>query len=494
MRRISRIGALLLLLAFASWPGRPVLAAEAPSTAQPSAGKTLNVLFIAVDDLRPELGCYGVEGIKTPNLDALAARGLLFGRAYCQQAVCSPSRTSLLTGRRPDSTKVYDLETHFRKNLPDVVTLPQHFKQSGYHAQSFGKIFHGGLDDAPSWSAPHTTSKVPQYISKEILAEVKRRGATGLEVGGKNKGPAWESGECDDNALPDGYIADRAIEAMRAVKDKPFFLAVGFVKPHLPLVAPKKYFDLYPIDQFHLPEDYRRPEGAPDVAMHGFGELRAYQGMPKTGPLPEKQALELIRAYYASASFMDAQVARLLAELDRLKLRDNTIVILWGDHGWHLGDQGLWCKHTNFDVATHVPLILSVPGAPTAGAKTNALVEFVDIFPSLCDLAGLPKPDGLEGTSFVPLLAEPTRPWKKYAISQYPRPGQKAMGYSLRSDRYRYTEWQRIDDAKQVIARELYDHETDPHETKNLAGDPAMEPVVTELSGQLSQGWRGALP
>jgi arylsulfatase A-like enzyme len=490
-RSIIRLSAVLSIVVFALWPGRAAAAADA---APVQAGKKLNVLFIAVDDLRPELGCYGVSGIKSPSIDALAGRGMRFERAYCQQAVCSPSRTSLLTGRRPDTTKVYDLETHFRKNLPDVITLPQHFKDNGYHTQAFGKIYHGGLDDRPSWSVPHTSSKVPHYISKEILADVRKRGASGLEVGGKNKGPAWESGECADNALPDGHIADRAIEALREVKDKPFFLAVGFVKPHLPFVAPKKYFDLYPPEHFKLPENYRRPAGAPDVAMTTFGELRAYLGMPKKGALSEQQALELLRAYYASVSYMDAQVGRLMAELDALKLRESTIVVLWGDHGWHLGDQGLWCKHTNFEAAAHAPLILSVPGQKNAGGRTSALVEFVDIYPSLCELVALPKPNGLEGTSFAPLLDDPNRPWKKFAMSQYPRPNQKAMGYSIRTDRHRYTEWQNPADPKQVVARELYDHQSDPLETKNVADDPTNAATVKELSALLARGWRGAVP
>ena len=466
----------------------------APGVEAAAANSTKrNVLFIAVDDLRPELGCYGVTQIKTPNIDSLAARGMIFNRAYCQQALCSPSRMSLLTGLRPDTTRIYDLETPLRNTLPDVVTLPQLFKQHGYHAQSFGKIYHGGRNDEASWSVEHTESKVPHYISKEILDDIRKRGASGLEVGGKNKGPTWESGECADNALPDGFFADRAIEAMREVKDKPFFLAVGFIKPHLPFVAPKKYFDLYPLEQFKLPDNYRRPEGAPDFALTNFAELRAYQGVPKEGPLSERQALELIRAYYAAASFMDAQVGRVLAELDNLGLRDNTIIVLWGDHGWHLGDQGMWCKHTNFEAAARSPLILSAPGQKNAGAKTDALVELVDIYPTLCELAGLPAPAALEGKSMAPLLENPTRPWKKFAISQYPRSG-KAMGYSIRTDRWRYTEWQRRDETEQILARELYDHETDPLETKNVAEDPANAPAVKELSAQLAQGWRGALP
>jgi arylsulfatase A-like enzyme len=444
--------------------------------------KKLNVLFIAVDDLRPELGCYGGMA-KSPNLDALAAKGLIFNRAYCQQAVCSPSRTSLLTGRRPDTTKIYDLETHFRDTIPDVVTLPQYFKQNGYHTQAFGKIYHGNLDDKQSWSVPHTGNKVDQYASDEIMKELRKRGAQGSEVGGKMKGPATEIAECADNELPDGYIADRAIEALRKAKDKPFFLAVGFVKPHLPFVAPKKYWDLYPPDQIPLSPNPNRPANVPPIAMTNFGELRAYSDMPKgEQPMTDEQARRLRHGYLAATSYMDAQLGRMIAELDTLGLRDRTVIIVWGDHGWHLGDQSLWCKHTNFEAATRAPLLVSVPNMKHAGLKTEALTEFVDIYPSLCDLAGLPEPSGTEGESFAKLLDDPTKPFKKAAISQYPRQ-KDMMGYSIRTDRYRYTEWVKASDHTKVTARELYDHQTDPGETKNIAND--AKKTVDDLSTQL---------
>lgn len=456
------------------------------------AAEKLNVLFIAVDDLRPELGCYGGKVI-SPNLDKLAARGMIFERAYCQQAVCSPSRTSLLTGRRPDTTKVYDLETHFRKNLPDVVTLPEFFKQNGYHTQSFGKIYHGSLDDPQSWSVPHTRNQANQYASAEIRADIKKRGGMVGEVGGRAKGPAWEIADVSsDSELPDGDIADKAIAAMREVKDKPFFLAVGFMKPHLPFVAPKRFFEKYPLESIELSPNPNTPADAPEVALTNFAELRGYSDMPKgKTPVTEQQAKELRRAYYASASFMDSQAGRVLDELDKLGLRENTIVILWGDHGWHLGDEGMWCKHTNFEVATRAALMISVPGMKHAGGKTAALVEFVDIYPSLVELAGMKLPDGLEGTSFAPLLDEPTCSWKPAAFSQYPRPNQKAMGYTMRTKKYRYTEWQSTED-KSVVARELYDHETDPLETRNIAGDQPH--MVKDLSAQLADGWRAAQP
>lgn len=466
----------------------------------PAAATKPNFLFIAVDDLRPQLGCYGDPIARTPNLDALASRGLLFNRAYCQQAVCSPSRTSLLTGRRPDTTKIYNLEDHFRTFLPDVVTLPQHFKNNGYHAQSFGKIYHGSLDDPMSWSVPHTPSPGLAYgpkVAKEVQKhhdELKAQGLTGRKLKQASKGPPWQAAGCEDNVLNDGATADKAIAAMSEMKDKPFFLAVGFIKPHLPFVAPRKYFDLYPpADQIKLPDNRTRPEGAPELAFTDFSELRSYQGMPRgDAPIPDQQARELIRGYYAAMSYMDAQVGRVLAELDKLGLRDNTIIILWGDHGWHLGEQGMWCKHTNFENATRAPMMISVPEkilpSTKRGAKTDALVEYVDIFPTLCELAGLKLTPGLEGTSFVPLLSNPTGAWKSAAFSQYPRQGGRIMGYTMRTDRYRYTEWQ--DKQGKAVAVELYDHQADPRETRNLAGSPDQAQIVAELARKLKGGWK----
>ncbi|MDH7480649.1 MAG: sulfatase-like hydrolase/transferase [Armatimonadota bacterium] len=477
-----------------------------------------NVLFIAVDDLRPTLGCYGAPVIKTPNIDALAARGTVFTRAYCQQAVCSPSRTSLLTGLRPDSTKVYNLEDHFRKFIPNVVTLPEYFKKHGYHTQAMGKIYHPGLDDPQSWSVPHWAAKAPTYLKPESLAQQKELREK-LEAQGRKlkdevvekdpktglplkiirrasilKGPAWEDPDCPDNALADGMIADHAIETLREIKDKKFFLAVGFHKPHLPFVAPKKYFDMYAGEKAKIglsPNPFP-PKDCPEIALTTFGELRSYTDIPDVGPIPDEKALELRYAYYAAASYTDAQIGRVLNELDKLGLRDKTIVVLWGDHGWHLGDHSLWCKHTNFEVATRSPLIISAPGQKNKGAKTDALVEFVDIYPTLCELAGLPIPDNLEGTSAVPVMNNPKRKWKKAAFSQYPRPG-NVMGYSMRTDRYRYTEWIKRDSGD-VVAVELYDYEKDPLGNVNIAGLPENKELVAKLSKQLRGGWKEARP
>jgi arylsulfatase A-like enzyme len=472
-----------------------------------------NVLFIAVDDLRPELGCYGKTGIHSPNIDRLASSGIVFERAYCQQAVCSPSRTSLLTGLRPDTTRVYDLQTHFRLNLPDVVTLPQQFKLHGYHTQSLGKIYHGGLDDPRSWSAPSWHPSKATWHKPESLAAlraakdkfskdgsirrntvVQRDDSTGLVLklqrkGRRALGPSWEDPDLSDSELSDGAIADQAIETLREIKDRPFFLAVGFLKPHLPFIAPKKYFDLYPPDAVRTADNPYPPSDVPAIALHNFGELRSYSDIPGKGPVSDDKARELVRAYYAATSFVDAQIGRVIDELDKLGLRDNTIIILWGDHGWQLGEHGLWCKHTNFEVAARVPMILSVPGR-TPGLRSRALVEFVDIYPTLCELCRVPLPEGLEGLSMVPLLDNPDRPWKSGAFSQYPRG--KVMGHSLRTDRYRYTEW--TEPGQKAVGIELYDHEHDPAENVNLAGHPDQQQRIRALSKQLRAGWQAALP
>ena len=473
-----------------------------------------NVLFIAVDDLRPELGCYGAEQIVSPNIDKLAASGIVFNRAYCQQAVCSPSRTSLLTGLRPDSTKIYDLNTHFRITNPDVVTLPQHFKNNGYETRGLGKLYHGGLGDPKSWSKPHWHPMKRMYNKPESLAILeaskKRLKASGqlrhnvvLEkdpktgeplkikrVGKRPLGPAWEDPEVADNELGDGALADEAIRVLGDIKDQSFFLAVGFFKPHLPFVAPKKYFDLYPPEQIHLSPNRFPPVGVPNVALHTWGELRSYSDIPPVGPVTDAKAIELIRAYYASVSFIDAQIGRVIDELDRLGLRDNTVIVLWGDHGWHLGEQGLWCKHSNFEIATRVPMLFSVPGQASAGAKTDALSEFVDIYPTLCELCDLPLPDGLEGASLTPVIDKPDRPWKTAAFSQYPRG--RGMGYSMRTERYRFTEWGQP--GEDPIGVELYDYVLDPAGNINLAHRPQQAELVKQLREQLHKGWQAAKP
>jgi len=474
----------------------------APTDAAASEADRLNVLFLAVDDLRPELGCYGTQRVKSPNIDRLAKRGVTFGRAYCQQAVCSPSRTSLLTGLRPDSTKVYDLETHFRDTVPDVVTLPQHFKNHGYHVVGMGKIFHGGLNDEPSWSEPWRRPpgngyqlRENQELMQKKRAEARKRGLKGKRLSRAARGPATESADVPDNAYPDGACADMAIETLRRIKDKPFFLAAGFLKPHLPFNAPKKYWDLYDHDEIRLADNPFAPKGSPPFALTSFGELRNYDDMPAKGPVPEEDARRLIHGYLACVSYTDAQIGRVLDELDRLGLADETAVVLWGDHGWKLGEHGSWCKHTNFELDARVTMIFAGPGLEGAGKTTDALAEFVDVYPTLSNLAGLPLPGHLQGTSLVPVLRDVGRSVKSAAFSQYPRghQGRGLMGYSMRTDRWRYTEW--IDrETGEAVARELYDHVNDPAENENVAEKADNRAVVKQLSTQLAkgEGWREA--
>ncbi len=457
------------------------------------------------------MGCYGNPVVKTPNCDQLAARGTVFTRAYCQQAVCSPSRSSLLTGRRPDATRVWDLETHFRVALPDAVTLPQYFKANGYYCAALNKIYHHGFEDGRSWSEPHwypNGSTIDTDQTDWTKRITKRYGAGVTEARkvplpadndkpnpGKNgkaaKGPAFEVSAKSDDELPDGFTAAEAIRRLHDLKTKsqPFFLAVGFLKPHLPFVAPKKYWDLYDPNQIPRPAIDHLPDGAPSFAGHDNGELHSYANVPLGNPIPADFAKQLRHGYYACISYTDAQVGRLLEALKTEGLADNTIVILWGDHGWQLGDHGLWHKHTNFELATRAPLLLSVPGAKTVGQKCDAPVEFVDIYPTLADLCGLAIPAGLDGVSLKPWLENPATATKKVAISQYPRGGPQAgnrslMGYSIRDERWRLTLWRDRQTAA-IAATELYDEQNDPAETVNLASKPEHQAVIAELSKHL---------
>jgi iduronate 2-sulfatase len=480
--------------------------------------KKMNVLFIAVDDLRPQLGCYGHKEIHTPNIDALAERGIVFNRAYCQQAVCNPSRASLLSGLRPDTTRIYNLSTHFRQYIPNAVTLPEYFKQNGYHTMGLSKIYHGGLDDPKSWSVPHWGPRANTYFSQKIRDDMqklrdeleamgiatskrvlKRDPVTGtvLQRSGRRAvhGPVWEAPDVPDNNRRDGKTTDKAVELLSQQKDDPFFLAVGYIKPHLPFVAPKRYFDLYPLEDIKLADNSFYPEDVPDCALYSSLELRVYSDVVDEGPIPDEKAREVRRAYWACVSFIDAQVGRLLKSLDDNGLRDNTIVVLWGDHGWHLGENDIWGKMTNFEIATRVPMIISYPGQEKMGAKTDALTEFVDIYPTLCELCGLPIPESLEGTSMVPLMKDPQRRWKTAAFSQYPRriDKQRMMGHSMRTDRYRYTEW-RDRKSGNVLERELYDHRSNSKENVNIANIPSNAKLVERLAEKLREGWQAAKP
>lgn len=476
----------------------PLLSLFVLGLALTSVAQPLNVLFLAVDDLRPDIGSYGAVHMQTPHLDRLAAQGLLFERAYCQVAVCNPSRASVLSGCRPETTGVLDNQHFLRSQMPDIVTLPQHFKNHGYTALSLGKVFHHSErepgDDPPSWSEPAWYHGEPyrHWFTEASLDYVKQLKALPKKQQPKLiRAAPFEAANEPDDVYPDGQTAAKAVETLRRLKTegRPFFLAVGFVKPHLPFTCPQKYWDLYPAETIDWPANAARPENAPEPAFHNNYELRSYGTVPASGAIPEAMAPHLIRGYRACVSFMDAQLGRVLAELDRLGLRENTLVVLWGDHGYHLGENGLWTKMTNFERGTRVPLLVSQPGMKTAGQRTRALVELVDLYPTLADLCSLPVPGHLEGTSFAPLLAEPDRPWKKAAFSEYLRPGKPPIhGRSLRTVDWRYTEWR--DPKGQLVGSELYD----AGEVKNLASDPAQAERVRRLAEQLHQGWKAARP
>ena len=443
-----------------------------------------NVLFIAVDDLRPMLGCYGDQIIKTPNMDRLATQGTLFERAYCNVPVCGASRASLLTGLRPTRNRFLGYDTWAQEDAPGISGLPAHFKQNGYYTVSLGKIFHHLNDLSDSWSekpwrAAYIRPNGEESKSRHYLMYQNQL----LDARPGKRGPAYEMAVVEDSAYFDGQMVKRAIAKLKQFsrKDTSFFLAVGFLKPHLPFNAPKKYWDLYPEEDVSLADNPFWPENAPRKGWYGTGELRKYHGIPAKGPMPDTLALKLVRAYRACVSYIDSLIGELMQALKETGLDENTIVILWGDHGYLLGEHKLWCKHITFNKPLQVPLLLSAPGFKT-GQRTNRLVEYVDIYPTLCELAGIDKPDHLEGTSLVPLLQDPESPGKQYVFSRY-----KNME-AIKTDRYLYTEW--IDSAGNVQDRMLYDHENDPEENTNIAQLDMHRALVKELSQKLAQETR----
>jgi iduronate 2-sulfatase len=438
-----------------------------------------NVLFIAVDDLRPQLGCYGFESMKTPNIDRLASGGTVFRRAYCMVPTCGASRASLMTGIRPTPKRFVNYLAMAQKDAPGIMTLNTHFKSNGYHTISNGKIFHHTSDNVKGWSEKPWRPKGPGWLDPENQQLQKDRIKT---LGPrKGRGPAFENYDAPDEVHRDAMTTAKSIADLQrlAKQGQPFFLAVGYFKPHLPFVAPKKYWDLYKRDQIKLPQTYHKPKGAPSVSLHNSGELRSYANIPAKGPVSKQTALNMIHGYYACVSFIDAQIGQLLGELDRLKLTENTIVIVWGDHGWNLGEHLLWCKHSCYETSMHAPLIVRVPGM-TSGKATRALTEFIDIYPSLSELAGLKRPAHLEGKSFVPLLKDPNLPWKTAAIGRY------RSGDTIRTDRFRFTEYGAR--GKNPSARMLYDHKTDPAEDLNIAESDEQRENVQALTTQLRQG------
>jgi arylsulfatase A-like enzyme len=446
-----------------------------------------NILFIAVDDLKPWVGAYGDKHARTPGMDRLAREGIVFRNTYCQQAISAATRASLLTGMYPDKTRVWDLVTDFRQVNPNALSMPQYFKSMGYETAGMGKIYHiesaGPGHDAPSWSVPYRDAKRKQY-------------ALPFTPNDKGRGPATECADVPDNTYHDGRLTEMAIQLLDSLSSnkKPFFLAVGYLKPHLPFVAPKKYWDLYDRNEFEIAPYQKKALNSPDVAYHVSGELKNYSDIPQFDSysenemdhLPVEKQKEIIHGYYAAMSYTDAQIMKLLEELDRLGIRKNTIIVLWGDHGWHLGDHGLWNKHTNFEQATHALLMMSIPGQK-AGIQPVSVSEFVDIFPTLCDLINLPKPKHLDGVSLLQAISDPSAQVKEYAMSQYPR-GNQRMGYSIRTRRFRYTVWMGKGfrtwmpyDEKLVIAREMYDYEKDPLEKESILDKPEYRKDRMEL-------------
>ncbi|MCS7467786.1 sulfatase [Stieleria sp. ICT_E10.1] len=448
-----------------------------------------NVLFIAADDLRCDLGCYGHPLVKTPHLDRLAARGTRFDRAYCAQALCNPSRSSLLTGRRPNTLAQYNLTKHFRDAIPDVVTLPQYFKQNGYFAQDIGKIFHNWATDIQgdpeSWSVPavmHFDSH--RHDVPQVEGQLPRDFAEAIRC---------ECRDVPDDAYFDGRITTLALAALRerAASQQPFFLAVGFWKPHLPFNAPKKYWDLYDRDEITGPDCPQWPVGTPRIAWHNSQELL---GKSKPATLSKDDEQELRHGYLAAISYMDAQVGRLLSELDQLGLTEQTLVVFWSDHGFQLGDHTLWCKTSNFELDARVPLIIAPPKA-VAVKQTDAIVELLDLYPTIADLCGLDEPSGIEGVSLRPLIDGDAVQVKQAALTQHPRPSyygnsMKAMGHSIRTPRFRYTEWHSSEDGSpaggELVGVELYDHDVDPSESVNRADDGDYQKHRSELRAVLN--------
>jgi iduronate 2-sulfatase len=454
-----------------------------------------NVLFIMADDFRPEIGSYGSIAL-TPNLDKLAARSVQFDRAYCQQAVCNPSRSSLLTGLRPDTLRLWNNGTHFRELNPDVTTLPLWFKDHGYTTRCVGKIFHNWhtaeKGDRRSWSADEFLHYANHGDDKpQISGELPPNSAM---LSTRNYGATTICERCDvpDEAYYDGRVAAEAQRVMQEVKDGPFFLAVGFWKPHAPFNAPKKYWDMY--DRAKLPTlNGERPEGAPEIAFHQSTEILG--PVAKQTPVSPEQADEMRHGYFANISYMDAQIGKVLDALDKSGAASNTIIVFFADHGYHIGEHGLWGKTSDFEFDAHVPLFISDLRPENRGKKTRALAELVDLFPTLVDLCELPKPTKLDGVSLVPVLKDLTQTVKSAAFTQHPRPAYfdrepskqpKAMGYSIRTDKARYTEW-RDWVTKEVTARELYLTEQDPAELKNHAGDPSRAELQSEAEKQLGE-------
>lgn len=460
-----------------------------------AAAQRPNVLFIASDDMRPQLGCYGDTTVKSPNIDALAKRGMVFQRSYVQQALCSPSRISMLSGRFPATTGIFEIGRTLRTTMPDITTMPQHFKANGYHTRSLGKIYHVGIDDDVSWTVPAWHSSKPrvsaatQAAVKKYLDDAKAKGETLPQKGKGSRNaavPAFESVDCADDDLLDGDTAANAIAQLRdhaKNPSQPFFLAVGFANPHVPWISPKKYWDLYDRSKFTLATNNFVPKGAPDFAATSGADFRWYAGVPE-GELPEPFARECLHGYYAAISYVDAQVGRLLAALDETGLAKNTVVVFWSDHGYYMGEHTWWgAKHNNYEGATRNCLVISQPGMKHAGEKTDALAQSVDLAPTLTELCGLPANEGFQGRSLKPVLDEPAAHVNDAAFSWYPK-GQGYLGVAMRTDKWRYVEWTKTGEETQ---RELYNMVNDPQNNQNVAAKPEHAQVIEALSKRLRE-------
>ena len=447
-----------------------------------------NVLLILVDDLKPAIGAYGNATAITPEMDKLADESVRFTKAYANQSVCAPSRLNLMLGSRSTSTGIYDFGRDFRDFYPDAITMPQYFKQNGYHVESMGKVYHighGTYNDTASWSVPHYSDKVIEYNDPASTGgELTREEALFANkswdfAGSLSRGAAWESPEVADAAYADGRVARHAVNRLRELKknsNRPFFLAVGFARPHLPFSVPQKYWDMYDPLELPMPQIEHTPEGAPGYAGKEGGEISAYKPVPPPneheGPYSAQLKRNLIHGYYASVSYVDTQIGEVLSELKNLEMDESTIVVLWGDHGFHLGELGIWTKHVNYEIANHIPLMIKAPGISQKGRSTQQLAETVDIYPTLVDLAGLSRPNTtqkLDGESLVPVLKNPEARVSDHAYHTYPR-GDK-IGRAIRTDRYRLVEWKQIGADPETADIELYDYSDGPVETVNLVNE-----------------------
>ena len=432
-----------------------------------------NVLIFLVDDLRNDLGCYGNTIVKSPNIDKLAKNGVVFNKAYCQQAICAPSRMSILTGMRPENIGIYDIFSPMRKTRKDLISMPQFFKSYGYKTASIGKVYHHSRDDKEVWDVFHEKEK-NTYVSKENTDFIENSKSSGKTA----KGPAFEKVETSDDAYKDGRAAKHAIETLQKLKNNKFLMIVGLSKPHLPFNAPKKYWDLYDKNDFKVPSRVK-PKNMYRLALSKWGELKNYANIPNNGDLNDELTKELINGYYACISYVDTQIGKIVNTLEELNLKENTLIVFMSDHGYKLGEYGAWCKHSNMEIDTRVPLIISNgKNLKTNNTKCNALVENIDVFPTIAASCGLTT-HHVDGKSLLPLIDNPKKPWDKAAYSLFPR-GKKYMGCTVTDGHWRYTEWRNSVDQK-VLYKELYNHQKSVVANENLSKNPEYKTVLSRM-------------